>query len=228
MKEKKEFNLVFVGHVDTRPDWIDVVHKIVRQRVHLHIYGKTAYLSNKELKTKVGKAYKEILNHPFLHLHKPVPQKELAKEISKYDWGIWVAYPHPTELKSITMATGNKYASYLEAGLPTLYFKNHIFLDNLIGKDHKTGLGLRYEDLDNLRDILLDYPAEQFNKSIKAARKKYSMEMHIEGFENFLEEATEKKQLDLKWRRNLPLHKKISLRLHEFLDTVRVFNPNSI
>jgi FMN phosphatase YigB (HAD superfamily) len=66
-----------------------------------------------------------------LYERTPGIDNRIRTEIASYDYGIWLGYP-TQQGKNITTATGNKLASYLEAGLPILYYTNHHFIHKVL------------------------------------------------------------------------------------------------
>src|SRR3989338_4855869 len=96
-KKDKETHMVFIGSIGSvNPSacnyLLEYFKEIIKQKIHIHIYTKP----------------------------NTIP-KEIIREISKYDYGLW---PLDYKLKNpkITLepklATGNKLSSYLEAGIP--------------------------------------------------------------------------------------------------------------
>lgn len=180
---KKEINMVFVGHIGLSESWVKSIKMVLKNKIHLHLYGKTANLSDKD--SSRSKEYQNFLNNKYFHLHSQVDQKDLSKEISKYDYGIWMGY-YDIWAKNITTCTGNKLASYLEAGLPIIYFRNHDYIGRIL---KKYGAGIGIEINTDLKKLLLKQNYKKLLKNIEKARKDLLMEKHIPRLEVFFKEV---------------------------------------
>jgi len=182
--KKNEIHIVYVGHIATNKDWMDNFAKIINQKIHLHLYGRTANLSKEEEKIHLQSIEPSLLKSPYFHLHPAVDQEKLPQEISKYDYGFFSF----NNKKSYFVATaiGNKIASYLEAGIPILCFKNYVLIDQLISK-YKIGISIENNKLKNLRKILSKNKPEKFMKSIPKARREFSIENRLLELERFFD-----------------------------------------
>jgi hypothetical protein len=187
-KKDKETHLVFVGHIGIEDSWINSVKMVLDQKIHLHLYGKTANLDKKQSNEK--EQYTSLRKNKYLHLEGSVSQELLAKEISKYDYGIWLGY-YDIQRPSITTCNGNKLASHLEAGIPTIYFKNHKFIGKLCDK-YKIGFGVELKD--PLNKILKKQNYKKLEKNILKARKDYEMHNQIPRLIKFFDQVIKYKR----------------------------------
>jgi len=191
-KKDKEIHTVYVGHVPDDPDWIAGMKDIIDQKIYLHLYSRTNNLTKEEERNRVLGFLKPFLNNKFLVLHESVSQKELAKEISKYDYGLY-SYCNAVK-RSYDNATGNKIASYLEAGLPIVSPAFYSAASKII-EDNKIGIIFPHEKFKKLRNILKRNKSERFYKNIIKARNFLSMENQILRLENFFKEVSKFKNL---------------------------------
>ena len=186
-RKKKEIHIVFVGHVGREKEWIQSVEMIVNQGIYLHLYGKTAYLDKNETYSQVGKDYNRVLKNPYFKLHEPVDQSVLAQEISQYDYGIWLGY-HNVKRKNITIATGNKLASYLEAALPIIHYKHQRAINRII-MPYGAGIPITFSELKNLKNILSKHNPREMMHHAACARNALLMEKHLPRLETFFDDV---------------------------------------
>lgn len=86
---------------------------------------------------------------------------------------------------------GNKIASYIEAGIPCISYKNYEYMNRVM---EKYGLSFTYEtirDIRNLNKTLKKYKHKEIEKKILKARKDFLMEKHFPRMERFVEEVVE-------------------------------------
>src|SRR3989344_5069511 len=187
-RDDKEIHLVLVGHMNFEdPSWISLIGKILDQKLHIHFYGRTANLSDEELSRRIGNSeLKKRFSNNYLHLHKAVKQEELPSEISKYDFGVIFDHPNNTK-KNITMCSANKLASYLEAGLPFICFKNYEYMTE-IGKSYGIGISIDPDMLTNLKTILNKVDYKKLTENVEKARVDFEINNHINRMEAFFED----------------------------------------
>jgi len=80
----KEMHFVHPGSIDKSERWLKPVIEITNQKIHVHLYIKTANLTKEETLREVSegnKLFEEISKSKYFHLHEPVEQDMLAKEI---------------------------------------------------------------------------------------------------------------------------------------------------
>ncbi len=180
-KKDGEIHIVFTGHIGIEPSWIRTVKQVIDQNIHLHLYGKTIGLTSTESEKR--KEYAQLLNHPYFHLHKQLPQEQLIPEIAKYDYGIWLGY-FDSNSKSIHLDTGNKFATYLEAGLPIIYYTNHEYIGRSI-QTYGAGLGITIDT--NLPALIKKQNYAQLVKKIERGREKAVAEKQVPAIEQFFQ-----------------------------------------
>ena len=118
-------HLVYAGAVHGKSDsddlgyskFFDFARNLNRQRIHFHIYPNPG-------QTIAANDYKQLNKElEFFHFHKSKKPWEIQKEITRYDFALDVAWTEKAtglrEEKAKT-ATGIKFGTYLEAGLPII------------------------------------------------------------------------------------------------------------
>lgn len=183
---KKEIHLAFVGHIGTEPSWKKSVKSVLDNKLHLHLYGKSVYFDAKTSERR--DEYSDFFKNPYFHLHKQLDQFDLIKDISKFDYAIWLGY-YDNFTNSILADTGNKFASYLEAGLPCIYYNNHKYIGKSFSQ-YGAGIGV---DIDSplgkiLRKITKKQYAEMIKK-IELGREKVMVEADLPRLEAFFKKA---------------------------------------
>ena len=118
-------HLVYAGGIQGRsvPDdigvskFFDFAKNLNEQRIHFHIYPNP-------WQTIAANDYKQLDKElEFFHFHKSRKPWDIQREIAKYDFALDVAWYDKASLvrqEKKNTATGNKYATYLEAGLPII------------------------------------------------------------------------------------------------------------
>ena len=198
-KEDNEFHLAYVGGLfvdkETLEFYRSFFQRLIDQNIHIHSYSKTQHLSKEEDKKNLLPLIKS-LDPKFFHIEFALPPKKLIKEISKYDFGLFVdCYgADPQSVLVVSYSTGNKISSYLEAGIPFFYSKNFMSIDKIL-KKYNLDLGLK--DLNEFNDFnkklkKLDYA--KLEKNILRMRKDFNMAKHFLRLENFIKEVIKRKK----------------------------------
>jgi hypothetical protein len=185
LKDKK-IHTVYVGHVPNDSGWIEGMKQIIDQKIYLHLYSRTNNIPKEDEKKRVEGFLKEFLGNKFLVLHESVSQSELAKEISKYDYG-WYGYCNKSQ-EMYAYATGNKIPSYLEAGIPIISPSFYVAANKIL-KKHNVGIIIKPEEFGEIKNILKKNNTEKFSKSIIVAREELSMETQITRLEEFFRQV---------------------------------------
>jgi len=181
INKKKNPSIVFVGHIGFEDSWYNSIRQVIDNKIHLHLYGKTANVSDRDV--EVRKRYNDLLNNHYFHLHKEMDQKSLIKEISKYNYGIWPGY-YDINRKNVFFATGNKIASYFEAGLPIIHFKNQEYVRDLF-KKYNAGVTITIDM--PLKKVLESQNYGKLARGVIKARNELKMNNNIPRLERFLE-----------------------------------------
>ena len=189
-KRDREINFVNVGVISNHDSYINSINAIINQKIHFHIYGKIANLTeSRTYKILHDDKYKNIINNKYFHMHPQVEQEKLTKEISQYDYGFWPGW-YDTETKNNWTATGNKLSSFLEAGLPFFYFDNHKAIDNLM-KKYNLDLKISFDEIKTMKKRLEALNYKELIKNVEKARKDLDIMKNIPKLEKFFEEVRE-------------------------------------
>jgi hypothetical protein len=198
-KKDGDFHIIYAGSIYGGPEdmkfFINLFEKFISQKMHLHLYIKTHHLSKEDDEKIVSPLTSYFNNSPYLHLQYAVPPKELIAEISSYDFGLWMDRLRGDKDQEHKFTMGNKFASYLEAGIPFLYTSSFKFIDSL-AKDYGLNFSINTENLDSLDGLkkrLKKLNYDKVEKDIIKARKDFNMKRHMPRLEKFIETVNKKK-----------------------------------
>ncbi len=186
--KKDNINIVYAGgswlewqgHVS----FLEIIKKITSQKIHFHI-------SDPVLTKEKEKAYKEIeRTNKYFHFYGSMNLNEFNKKLSEYDFGILPDFVSDTNIinplfSKITMA--NKIFSYIESGLPVIVSSQLEFMKKII-EENEVGFAVKYEELENLREIIEKKDYKKVLKNISKFQKKFSLSKNISKIEKFYEE----------------------------------------
>lgn len=179
--------------------FFDYAEEFEKNKIHLHFYTKPNTLSKEEIMKSFEKNYKKEMNSGYFHLHEPKNPKEIIKEISKFDFGIFVLpIPDRENKGKIPLQTrvglGNKQSSYLEAGLPFFYPPEIKYLDQMM-KNYGLNLYMKdKQDIKKIKDKVKKLNYKELEKKIKKAREDFLIEKHFPELENFVKEVVNRKR----------------------------------
>jgi hypothetical protein len=200
-KKDKEMHIVQASSIGSvNPNialfLFDYLIKITENKIHVHQYTQPNTLTKEEIIDSLKKAYGNKINKKYFHFHDALNPKELVKEISKYDFGIFVPGPGKEgefHLEA-AMNTGNKLASYMEAGIPYIYPPELKYVDEL---SKKYGINFCAKDVNDIKKLKkLDY--KKIEKKIDKAREDFDMDKNFPRLEKFIQEVAESKKQHIK------------------------------
>lgn len=185
-KKDKEIHIVFAGNMDPHPTCLNTFNMVIKQKIHLHVYGKTANIYSDE--SDRIKAHAKFFKSKYFHLHKQLEQEELIKEISKYDYGLWPGYygKEYSTNKMILYETGNKFSTYFEACLPIIYIDNYKYIGESI---QRYGAGIPITITTPLKKVLKKQNYKKLVNKIIKGRKEIILEEQIPRLEKFFKET---------------------------------------
>ena len=183
-KKDGKIHLVYVGGVyHNHPphfDTIEMFKEIVDQKFVLHVYATNF----EELKEE--KEYKKLEETGLFYLHEPIYNEKLQREISKYDWGIYIFFTNFEKFKKIWAKTayGNKISTYLEAGLPIICNSELEFVSHVVKSN---GFGIVVENPSDIKKEIekVDYRKLVYN--LDKGRKNFTIEKNIGKLKKFLD-----------------------------------------
>lgn len=155
------------------------------QQIHLHLYvapnQSNALISYRRIAAR----------NPYLHLHQTVPPHQISKEISQYDFGLWI---HPrTDNSRIRdwmwrTAIGNKFYTYLESGIPLLVNDDIQYGSSRV-EQLGVGLVVKIHELDHLKEMLDTADIHRLQENVRSARQTLMMSSEINRLEAFYDEV---------------------------------------
>lgn len=187
-----ELHLVYTGNISVNPEvkycyYPPLGRILAKQRIHLHLYPNPYQYKTSPEYTELDKT------EPYFHFHEPVPLKGLIKEISKYDWGLWVHAEDPsfrTQQDKMATGIGNKLFTYLEAGLPVVVSDSRIYGTNLVQK-HEIGFSINDSDWINFKNILESVNYPELQKVILEKRAELSLRNNFNRLVDFYNKFAE-------------------------------------
>ena len=195
-QKDKELHLVYVGgfrhDYKSKKKAEDIVNNIQKQKINVHIYTKEAHLSEKNEKKHIQNFFSPFIKKKYFHLHKALDPKELIPEISKYDFGFWIN--HAMENLESKFATGNKIASYFEAGLPFIYDDQLLFVDKLMKSYGLVGLSFNEKNVIMLKKRLRKLNYKKILKKVQKARIDFGIDKNFPRLERFIEKVVRKRE----------------------------------
>jgi hypothetical protein len=192
-KKDKELHFVTVESTSSLgpvPYLVDFGKELAKKKIHLHAYIKANIESEEDVTKSITESYKKLIPSRYFHIHPAMSAKEIIKEISKYDFGLFLVNPALKDYKTIQAykySTGNKIASYLEAGIPFFYSPQCTYVGRLM---KKYGLDFDYDCVNNV--IKLDY--KSLEKKVIKARNDFLMDKHMPEFEKFIKKVVTSRQ----------------------------------
>ncbi len=188
-KEDNEKHIVFAGGLfgskECNESYIFAFKNLLKQKIHIHLYAKTQHLSKKEEDKKISKNLGILFDNKRFHVEYALPPKKLIPEMSKCDYGFSI---DPFKVRCHKFLMGNKFASYLEAGIPSFYPTTYERVDKIM---KKYGLSLKWDanKLEGIKDIKKRIQEKNYRElieNVKKARKDYNMKNYFPRLEKFI------------------------------------------
>jgi len=181
-------HLVYIGFLFNDPasskKFKYFLKELISQKINIHIYTLINHISKEQENNYINNFFSSFKDNKYLHLHfSSFGEKEIVSEISKYDFGIW---PVPSISKEL--GTGNKLASYLEAGLPFFCEDTATFLCEKIMKQYKIDLTFNKDNIESISKKIKKLNYEKIIEKIEKARNDFDMDKNFLRLQNFIEE----------------------------------------
>ncbi len=196
-KKDKKIHIVHIdsaGFVDSEvyTTFLKYIKAFIRNKIHIHLYTKPNTSSKEELHEGLKKVFREAFDSKYFHLHLPLDAQDLAKEMSKYDFGLFHTGSENISDAGLRCTIGNKLSSYLEAGIPFFYTKKFAYVDKIM---KSYGLALYIENVKDINKIKYNPSAyKKLEKKIIKARQDFLMEKNFPKLEKFIKKIVEKKK----------------------------------
>lgn len=191
-RKDKSLHMVYVGGFPSDPKFsqqlLEIFNTILHQNIHIHTYMTFKHVSEKQENQYIQTLFSNICKNKLFYLHNPLDAKAIIPEISKYDFGFWSSNLKSNGNIEPRFATGNKLSSYLESGIPFIYNKELIFVNNLM-KTYNLSMSFDGKTIKKLN--LKKINTKQNEKSIIKARKELSMERNFPRLESFITKISE-------------------------------------
>jgi len=168
-----KIHLAYAGVIHIYNDFvhektINIFKRIVDQKIHLHVFGK----SNPDI-IELNK------NNEYFHYEGSVHHSQLIKKLSIYDYGLDLHGRKDYKYKSDNIwdqtSFSNKLYDYILSKIPIIYSTNLKAVDEFI-KKWKIGIGIPYTKTDDIN--IPDTKSEEYHKIIK------NMEKYIKTYTN--------------------------------------------
>jgi len=202
-EKRKEFNpenihFVYAGNIAgshrDKKQWGAIqlqwlIETLSQQQIHLHIYP-----SPHTLKIDYEEYFEIEKKDKYLHMHSPVAQEDLTKELCKYDFGIIPFFfkGNANDEAKYKYATTLKLFNHIEAGIPTLVSEDLIYQSWIINR-YKAGISINRTDLNSIGDLLkkIDYPS--LINNLLEERKKITIQKQMVRLLEFYKKVQKRK-----------------------------------
>jgi len=182
--DAEEFHVVYAGEVagsfrDSRQFATIQFHylagEFAKQKIHLHLYPAPGTFADDKHEYK-----KMAETNRFLHVHEPVHQSALARELSQYDFGLIPFFYRDTihSREKFRYSTSLKLFNYIEAGIPVISTKD-IDFQSWITARYGMGIIIEKNDIPVLKSIVKRTDYRLLLRNVEDNRKKISLNHHI-------------------------------------------------
>jgi hypothetical protein len=186
--------IVYVGNLQNdKRSHVYPVHASIREAVKI-VTAQGFAFDIFNASDHSGEDYGEYLelskNNDLFTYHFAVAPDRLCNLLTGYDYG-WFCFDFSKRAESdffLATTFGSKLATYLEAGLPVLVSPEQRYL-HLLVEEKNLGLGIHYQQLSGLREVLDEVDYDKFIRSIEAFREQWSMERHMGSIFRFYQEV---------------------------------------
>ena len=183
-KSAKELSMCYAGGLSTERDWPEATYACLlefaklceKNKCHFHLYP-TQWDENKYIDyIRMDK------NSLYFHFHKPIAYRDVARELSQYDYGVVITREGFLEKennggfssKKVIYSTTNKFYDYLAAGLPIVAAFPVLYVKYLEEKGVLINWTIEEFDFEQLRK-----KRQEMKERVKAVRKEWQIKFKI-------------------------------------------------
>lgn len=196
-KKDKEIHIVYAGFFFNDQESVKIItdnfNEILSQKLHLHVYAHVNHIPKNQAEAYFKDLLERFIKSKYFHIHSPLGPKEIIKEMSKYDYTLWINTLN-LKLPDNKYHSGNKFASYLESGVPMIYCKESIYIDKLMKQFGLKKLGFN-RDLKDLKKRLIKLDYKELEKKTLKAREDFDMDKNFPRLEKFIKKVVESKKV---------------------------------
>jgi hypothetical protein len=183
-QDSGNIHIAYAGCLHNNPEWhptpifrstLKAIQLLSRQRIYFSVYNAM---------DSSGNGFEEYLelseNNEFFNYYFALPYDQITSVLSRYDLG-WFCFDFSSALESEIFhktTFGSKVFTYIEAGLPVLISPEQAYMCSIV-EDLGVGRALRFNEIDNLANIIADMDIEQYTANIKRAREEMTLGKHI-------------------------------------------------
>lgn len=197
--ENGDIHLVYAGEIQnaTRDksqfgniQFHELIDQLSSQKIHFHVYPAPS------THPSLYSEYKAIaLSNPYFHLETSVPQTELAKELSKYHFGLIPFFKTSTSQSEdkYRYSTALKLFNFVEAGIPVICSEDITFQAWIV-KRNKAGFTISKNQVLELRNIIEQYDYRDLANNLIKNRERLSLGKNIFKLHNFYKQVIKEKK----------------------------------
>ena len=187
-KKKGEIHIVFSSSpahplFKGEVPFMEILRTITSQKIHFHTYGPC--INEKHNQEFV----KESKRNKYYHFHDFIKPDLLNKEMSGYDYGIFLSFMEPSKTDLFVMLEKElnaKMMNYLESGLPMIINGQYKYMTRII-EEREIGFAIDFENLKNLGKILEKTDYKNLQKNVKKFQEASRASKKIKDVEEFYE-----------------------------------------
>ncbi|MBS3078633.1 hypothetical protein J4218_00760 [Candidatus Pacearchaeota archaeon] len=187
-KKIKNIKLVYAGGPlaawNGRVAFIDVTKEITKQGIYFSTSSKPIIEKDSEI------FFDEEKRNPYFKFGERGRSEYFSKNISKYDYGIIPDFFDTSIINPLWPKTSmaNKLFTYIEAGIPIIINEQSEVMADVV-KNNSIGIVIKYEELKNLKKIILKKDYNKLLKNMKKTQERYRLSKNIHLIEEFYEKC---------------------------------------
>ncbi|MBI2271663.1 MAG: hypothetical protein HYU69_15070 [Bacteroidetes bacterium] len=153
----------------------NLIKTLSEQKIHFHIYP-----SPSNIKADYEEYEKIAKGNSYFHFHNPLGQEVLAKELSKYHFGILPFFKELSEqsLDKLKYATTLKLFNYIEAGIPLIVSGDLDYQSWLVNR-YQIGCIIQKDALPDLKNILRKTSYNKLVINLNYAKTRLSIKKNV-------------------------------------------------